>query len=258
MAKGNKLRVGVFGPHGRMGQSVVALVLASPDLQLAAKIVEAGQADGVELGALDPSNVDVVIDFTAREAVLGNAAWCGLHGVPWVIGTTGLTPADQLQVRACSERTLVFQASNFSIGVALLADLAARAAKVLGLDADIEIIEAHHHHKRDAPSGTALTLGHAVAHARGQDLAAVRRDGRSGMVGERVRGEIGMHAVRLGDVVGEHEVQLAWPAERLKLVHEARDRQVFALGALRAARWLALSRPRTNRGLFGMADLLGG
>lgn len=257
MAERDKLRVGVLGPHGRMGKIVVETVQASTDLQLAARIVEAGQPDGTELSAVDPSSLDVVVDFTVREAVLANAAWCGLHGVAWVVGTTGLTAADQLQVRAAGERTLVFQASNFSIGVALLSDLAARAAKVLGLDADIEIIEAHHHHKRDAPSGTALTLGHAIAHARGQDLAAVRKDGRSGMVGGRPRGEIGIHAVRLGDVVGEHEVQLAWPAERLKLIHEARDRRVFALGALRAARWLVQRRGHGHKGLFGMADLLG-
>ncbi|MSQ82624.1 MAG: 4-hydroxy-tetrahydrodipicolinate reductase [Myxococcales bacterium] len=251
-----RLRLGVFGPDGRMGSTVCELIQATKDLHLVARIVEAGHTDGQELTAVDPASVDIVIDFTAREAVGTNAGWCALHGVSWVIGTTGLNAADQLLVRAAAERTLVFQASNFSLGVALLADLAARAAKVLGLDADIEITESHHHHKRDAPSGTALTLAQAVAHARGQDLAAVRKDGRSGLVGERPRGEIGIHALRLGDVVGEHTVHLAWPAERLQLVHEARDRKVFAHGALRAARWLAERKTTRRHGLFGMADLL--
>lgn len=254
----NKLRVGVFGPHGRMGRAVCDLVSASDDLALVARIVEPGQSDGVELAAVDPTGLDVVVDFTAREAIAANSGWCALHHVPWVLGTTGLNTADQLAVRAAAERTLVFAASNFSIGVALLADLAARAARVLGLDADVEIVEAHHHHKRDAPSGTALTLAHAVAHARGQDLNHVRRDGRSGMCGERPRGEIGMHALRLGDVVGEHEVQFAWAAERISVRHEARDRQVFALGALRAARWLAAAKASHQHGLFGMSNLLDG
>lgn len=253
----NPIRVGVFGPHGRMGRTVCELVAAADDLALVARIVEAGQPDGLPLAAVDPTTVDVVVDFTAREAIAANAGWCALHGVPWVLGTTGLNTADQLTVRAAAERTLVFQASNFSIGVALLADLAARAARVLGLDADVEITEAHHHHKRDAPSGTALTLAHAVAHARGQDLAQVRRDGRSGLVGERVRGEIGVHALRLSDVVGEHEVQLAWAAERIALRHEARDRKVFAHGALRAARWIVRAKGQQSHGSFGMAHLLG-
>ncbi|MBM4343087.1 MAG: 4-hydroxy-tetrahydrodipicolinate reductase [Deltaproteobacteria bacterium] len=251
------LRIGVFGPHGRMGRAVTELVWAADDLVLAARIVEPGQPDGHELASVDPTALDVVVDFTAREAIAANAGWCALHGVAWVLGTTGLTTADQLAVRAAAERTCVFQASNFSIGVALMADLAARAARVLGLDADVEVIEAHHHHKRDAPSGTALTLAQAVAHARGQDLAQVRRDGRSGLLGERPRGEIGVHALRLGDVVGEHEVQFAWPAERIALRHEARDRKVFALGALRAARWLVAEKARRTHGLFGMSHLIG-
>lgn len=250
------VRVAVFGPHGRMGKAVCELVEQDPQLQLAARIVEAGQAGGVELAAVDPTTIDVAIDFAAREAIGGNSGWCALHGVGWVLGTTGLTAADQGLVRLAAERTLVFQASNFSLGVALLADLAARAAKVLGTECDIEIVEAHHHHKRDAPSGTALTLGHAVAAARGQVLGEVRCDGRSGLVGERPRGQIGFHALRLGDVVGEHEVQFAWPAERLRLWHEARDRKVFAHGALRAAKWLVDQRGAARHGLFGMADLL--
>ena len=133
-----------------------------------------------------------------------------------------------------------------------MADLCARAAKVLGEDADVEIIETHHHGKRDAPSGTALSLGHAVAAARGQDLSTVRRDGRVGQVGERPTGEIGFHAVRLADIVGGHEVHFGWGCERLVLKHDARDRKVFAQGALRAAAWLVEQAP----GRYGMADLL--
>lgn len=135
-------------------------------------------------------------------------------------------------------------------------DLAARAANILGIQTDIEISEVHHMHKRDAPSGTALAIGEAVATARGQVLAEVRRDGRSGMVGERPVGEIGFHAMRLADVVGEHEISFGWPNERLKISHDARDRKVFAYGALRAAHWLAVQRGEGKHGLFGMADLL--
>lgn len=252
-----------------MGKVLCDLVMAADDLLLAARVVlpeDAGSlvqelpvALGPEqtLAQLDPNSVDVLIDFTALEAVSAHAAWCAEHGVPWVLGTTGLGQKELEHVARAAEQTAVFQATNFSIGVALLADLAARAARVLGLEADVEIVETHHRLKRDAPSGTALTLAQAIASARGQELAAVRCDGRTGLVGERARGEIGIHAVRAADIVGEHEVVLAWPAERLVLKHDARDRKVFALGALRAARWLVVPNRRPAHGLFGMADLLG-
>jgi 4-hydroxy-tetrahydrodipicolinate reductase len=236
-----------------MGRNLCELVEAAPDLQLAARVVEPGQSGGQPLDAVDPTTVDVVVDFTHVQAIAEMARWCRNHRKPWVLGTTGLGAAEHASVAEAATATAVFQATNFSIGVALLADLAARAAAILGLDADVEIVETHHHHKQDAPSGTALTLAESVAAARGQDLQAVRRDGRSGLVGARPRGEIGLHAVRVADIVGEHEVVLGWAAERLRLHHDARDRKVFAHGALRAARWLH-GRPT---GHYGMADLLG-
>lgn len=249
--------VAVAGAQGRMGKVICELVEAAPDLQLAARVVEPGQPGGVALADVDPAQVQVLVDFSAREAVAAHARWCGAHRVAWVLGTTGLDAAEQAWVAQAAEQTRVFQASNFSIGVALMADLAARAARVLGLDADVEIVEAHHGQKRDAPSGTALTLAKAVAAARDQDLAAVRRDGRSGLVGERPRGEIGMHAVRLADIVGEHELMFGWPSERLVIKHDARDRRVFAHGALRAARWLVAENRSAGAGLYQMRDLLG-
>jgi len=249
------VQVGVVGAAGRMGQHLCQLVEEAADLQLVARIVEAGQAGGTPLAQVDPKSIDIIIDFSTPHATNTVAEWVHDHGVAWVLGTTGLGAAEQSAVARAADVAPVFQASNFSVGVALLTELAARAAAVLGLDADIEIVETHHHHKRDAPSGTALSLAKAVAQARGQDLAQVRRDGRSGVGDERPRGEIGMHAVRLADIVGEHEVVLGWPAERLRLCHDARDRKVFAHGAVRAARWLAGRRGQP--GLYGMADLLG-
>lgn len=260
------IRIAVAGAQGRMGKVLSELVLAAEDLQLAARIVLPAElpqmvADSpaplLALEQVDPAHIDVLIDFTALEAVPVHAAWCAQHRIAWVLGTTGLGQLELAAVAQAAAQTSVFQATNFSIGVALLADLAARAARVLGLEADVEIVETHHRLKRDAPSGTALTLAQAVAAARGQDLQAVRRDGRSGLVGERPSGEIGIHAVRMADIVGEHEVVLGWPAERLVLKHDARDRRVFALGALRAARWLVAPNRLAASGLYGMADLLG-
>lgn len=248
------LRLAIAGANGRMGRHLCELVEQAADLLLVARVVEPGQPGGVELSGLSAESLDLLVDFTVPGATAEVAQWCRRQGVPWVLGTTGLGPREQDQVEATAQQVAVFQATNFSIGVALLADLTARAAAVLGLEADIEIVEAHHRHKRDAPSGTALTLARAAATARGQRLEDARRDGRSGLGDERPVGEIGIHAVRMADIVGEHEVSFGWPAERLSLRHEARDRRVFAHGALRAARWLAQRAPGT--GLYGMSDLL--
>lgn len=250
------VRVGIVGANGRMGQALCHLAQADAGLVLAATVVGPGESGGVPLSQLEPASVDVLVDFSHREATGDVAQWIVRHRLPWVLGTTGLTADDLLAVHRAAAVAPVFMASNFSIGVALLADLAARAARVLGITADVEIVESHHHHKRDAPSGTALTLAEAVATARGQVLSEVRCDGRSGLVGERPVGQIGLHAVRVADIVGEHEVIFGWPAERLRLQHDARDRKVFALGALRAARFVAgLARQGTS-GLVGMPELL--
>ncbi len=251
------LRLGIVGPTGRMGLALLQLAETEPDLAVTARIVQPGEPNGVLLAGLSRADLDVLIDFSHREAVLSHAAWAARHGVAWVLGTTGLTAEDQRAVDAAALRTLVFQAANFSLGVALMIDLAARAARVLGLQADVEVTEVHHNQKRDAPSGTALAIARGIAEARGQDLEAVRRDGRSGLVGERTVGEIGLHALRLADVVGEHEVSFAWPDERLRIAHDARDRRVFARGALRAARFCARAMAAGQRnGRVGMAELL--
>ena len=252
------IRVAVVGPNGRMGAALVQLVEADPNATLAAKVIPPTEQGGVVLSQIDPSGVDVMIDFSHRGAVFEHAKWCATHGISWVLGTTGLTDEDAAAVTAAAEQTLVFQASNFSVGVALLNDLAAKAARVLGVDADVEIVESHHHHKVDAPSGTALTLAEAVAGARGQQLADVVTHGRSGLVGARKKGEIGMHALRLADVVGRHELHFGWGNEGLVLTHEARDRRVFAAGALRAAHWCCQARGAGRvSGSVGMPDLLG-
>ena len=246
----------VVGPTGRMGERVRALVLAEPSMTLVACIGRSGEAGTVAADDVAADDVDVIIDFSHRDAIAAHAALCARHRWAWVVGTTGLGHEEQAVIASAAAETLVFQAANFSVGVALLADLAERAARVLGLDADVELVESHHHHKVDAPSGTALALAAAVARGRGQDLDSVLCHGRSGLVGARPRGEIGMHAMRLGDIVGHHEIHFAWPAEGMVLTHDARDRGVFAQGALRAALYAANRRRAGAIGLVGMRELV--
>ena len=246
------IRVAIIGANGRMGRHLCQLAETNTDLVLAARIVAPGEVGGVPLAEVDARGVDVCVDFSHRAAISDIAEWVERHRKPWVLGTTGLSAYDEQAMVRAARSVPVFLSSNFSIGIALLADLCARAAKVLGTDADVEIVETHHKGKRDAPSGTALSLGHAVAAARGQDLSTVRRDGRVGQVGERPEGEIGFHAVRLADIVGEHEVHFGWGSERLTLKHDARDRRIFAEGALKAAQWLVGQPP----GRYSMADLV--
>ncbi|MCO4761734.1 MAG: 4-hydroxy-tetrahydrodipicolinate reductase [Myxococcales bacterium] len=247
-------RLAIVGPNGRMGAALVALGEAEPGAEVTAKVIPLGEQGGVLLADVDPSQVDVLIDFSHREAAQAHAAWCAAHGIAWVLGTTGLTAEDNAAIDAAAAKVIVFQASNFSLGVALLTDLAARAARVLGLKADVELVETHHHFKRDAPSGTALSLAEAVAEARGQHLPDVIANGRDGLVGERPQGQIGMHAVRLADVVGKHELHFGWGNESVVLTHEARDRRVFAHGAIRAAMWCA--QLGSAHGKRSMGDLL--
>lgn len=258
MAASNVLRIVVVGPTGRMGQQLCQRITAAADMELVATIGRPGEGGATAIAAIDWRGVDVLVDFSHRDAVTTHAALCAAHGVAWVLGTTGLGAAEQAEIGAAAMRTLVFQAANFSVGVALLRSLVAQAAQALGVDADIEIVESHHHHKVDAPSGTALALAEAAATARGQRLADVVRHGRHGLVGPRVPGEIGMHALRLGEVVGHHQVHLATATEALLLQHDARDRGVFADGALRAARWCAARRGLGAVGLVGMEVLVPG
>ncbi|MEZ4320060.1 MAG: 4-hydroxy-tetrahydrodipicolinate reductase [Myxococcota bacterium] len=259
------LRIAVLGAPGRMGRQVVEQVLRSDDLVLAAAIArdgsdlvgrDAGTLCGLEAGV--PLTVvsdglgqaDVVVDFSLPEGTL--AALPGLDGRPLVSGVTGFdTDALDTLHRYASTGPLL-HAANFSTGVNVLLSLVAAAARALP-DFDIEIVEAHHTRKVDAPSGTALALGRAAAEARGWNLDAVRTDGRTGRVGARPHEQIGIHALRAGVITGHHEVWLAGPTEQVQLVHTATSRDVFAAGALRAARWIAGRAP----GTYVMADVLG-
>lgn len=233
--------IGVFGCKGRMGRA------------LAAAIVDAGAmlAGGTDTGD-DPAPLarvaDVLVDFSAPAALPAHLTAAVAAGTALVIGTTGLTPAHHLAIDEAAREIAVLQTGNTSLGVTLLARLVAQAAA--RLDWDIEIVEMHHRHKVDAPSGTALLLGEAAAAGRGSPLAEVRVDGRAG---PRREGSIGFAALRGGSVTGDHRVVLAGPGERIELAHVAEDRATFAHGAVRAALWLAGRAP----GRYAMADVLG-
>jgi 4-hydroxy-tetrahydrodipicolinate reductase len=203
---------------------------------------------------LDPeAQIDVLLDFSLAESFDAGLALARARGCAFVSGTTGLRATQYEALDAAAETIPVLWASNFSLGVAALCSLASLATRLLGAEFDVEIIETHHRHKRDAPSGTAITLAQAVAAARGVDPDKVLRFARSGMVGEREPGEIGVLAVRGGDVIGEHGVLMLGEGERLELVHRVSDRAVFARGAVAAARWIRRQPP----GRYGVADIFG-
>jgi len=265
------IRVGITGAAGRMGRTLVeAIGLAGDELQLAAAIEQPDSsllgADSGELSGQGRNGVpvvdslaevvaaiDVLIDFTVPTATLANAAQCAEHGVAMVIGTTGFTPQQQGEIDQAATRTPVCKASNFSTGVNLCFQLLDMAARVLGDDVDIEVYEAHHRHKVDAPSGTALSMGEVVARALGRDLQQVAVYGREGQTGARERQSIGFATVRAGDVVGDHTVMFAAEGERVEITHKASSRMSFARGAVRAAGWLVGRAP----GLYDMQDVLG-
>jgi 4-hydroxy-tetrahydrodipicolinate reductase len=260
----DSVRIVLSGATGRMGRQLAALVADDGGLALSAgigrmpergcdigcPIVETPETAGAWI-----READVVIDFSSPELLRRLLEMHGdaLAGKALVVGTTGLSAQDAEALARQAERGAVLTAANFSVGVNLLLVLAEQAAAVLGDDYDVEIVEAHHRRKADAPSGTALALGEAVARGRGVALSEVRVDGRSGRPGERPRGEIGFHALRGGDVVGEHEVLLVGERERVTLGHVAQDRALFAEGALRAAKWIA-GKPA---GTYTMRDVLG-
>ncbi len=196
---------------------------------------------------------DVLIDFSVPVASVDNARVCAAHGRKLVLGTTGFDDGQKAQIAAASEKTAICQASNFSTGVNLCFKLLDMAARVLGDDVDIEIYEAHHRHKIDAPSGTALSMGEVVAEALGRDLKEVAVYGREGQTGARDRNTIGFATVRAGDIVGDHTVTFAADGERVEITHKASSRMSFARGAVRAAVWLA-DKPA---GRFDMQDVLG-
>ncbi|HEX8393038.1 MAG TPA: 4-hydroxy-tetrahydrodipicolinate reductase [Longimicrobium sp.] len=258
------VRVVLSGATGRMGTQLARMIGEEDGMALAGgigRIPERGCDIGCPVVATPETagewirHADVVIDFSSPELLARLLEMHGdvLAGVALVIGTTGLDEDDQRRIDAQARRSPVLQAANFSVGVNVLLALAQKAAAALGTEYDVEIVEAHHRRKVDAPSGTALALGESVAAGRGVALADVRVDGRSGRPGERPVGEVGFHSVRGGDIVGEHEVMFIGERERVTLGHVAQDRALFAEGALRAAKWLAGRAP----GAYSMRDVLG-
>lgn len=242
------MKVAILGAAGRMGQMLVKLAEADPALSVVAQI---DVADGYD--TTWPGGTEAVVDFSFHAAVAPNVEKAAAQGLAYVIGTTGLTPDEQARVDACTAKIPIVQAANYSLGVNLLLALVRQAAAVLGPQYDVEVVEMHHRHKKDAPSGTALMLANAAAEGRGVKLADVACYGRQGLVGERPAGEIALHALRGGSVVGDHTVMFAGDVERVEITHRAQSREAFAAGALRAALWAAGRRP----GKYDMRDVLG-
>lgn len=258
----------IHGAAGRMGRRLVALASEDTQLRVAGAVEHAGnpllgQDAGVVAGVpalnvpltekLPAKGVEVLIDFTVPAATRHAIKLCVESKVALVIGTTGLTPQDHALIDEAGRKIPVLQAPNMSLGVNLLFALAAQVAQKLGDDYDIEIVEGHHRFKKDAPSGTALGIAQAICDATGKDINKDVVHGRHGDDATRKRGEIGMHALRVGDVVGDHTVTFGTLGERLELTHLASSRDIFARGALRAAKWLA-GKPA---GRYRMADVLG-
>ena len=265
------IRVAIAGSGGRMGQTLIDAVLAAPDLTLTGALEisgsallgrdvgeRSGRATGVAITA-DPAagvrNADVLIDFTRPEGTLAHLAACAAAKVGAVIGTTGLSAGDKEAMRGFARGIPIVFAPNMSVGVNVLIKLVEVAAQRLGDDYDVEIVEMHHRHKVDAPSGTALSLGEAAATALNRDLQSVGVYARQGVTGERPGRAIGFASLRGGDVVGDHTVIFAGDGERIELTHRAGSRANFAQGALRAARFVALKRKEPR--LYDMQDVLG-
>ncbi|MCX8952306.1 4-hydroxy-tetrahydrodipicolinate reductase [Ruegeria sp. NA] len=260
----------ITGASGRMGQMLIKTVSDSDQARLVGVVerkghdwigqdvgtVMGGQALGVTVTD-DPleafAQTQAVIDFTAPEATLDFAALAAQARCVHVIGTTGMSDEQIAALEPASRHAVIVRAGNMSLGVNLLVQLTKKVAAALDEDFDIEIIEGHHHHKVDAPSGTALMLGEAAAEGRGVELSDVSDRGRDGITGARKRGDIGFHAIRGGDIVGEHDVLFAAPGERIVLRHLATDRAIFARGALKAALWGQGKAP----GQYDMVDVLG-
>lgn len=251
--------IGIFGARGRMGQAIAlaaddaAVAIAGGTHKEAGGTVGRGGAPVTSDPAALAQAADVLIDFSRIEALEGSIAACVAAGKPLLIGTTGLEPHHHALIDAAAASIPILQTGNTSLGVNLLAALVREAAHKLGDDWDIEIVEMHHRHKVDAPSGTALLLGQAAAAGRDIDLASHSVRGRDGMTGARKAGDIGFAALRGGSVSGDHMVILAAEGERIELGHRAESRAIFARGAIRAALWLAGKAP----GRYTMADVLG-
>lgn len=264
------MRVAIAGAGGRMGRTVGRLVLESGDLQLVAGLEANGSpyigADVGTLAGLGPAGVkisnsiadvvtrcDAVIDFTIPAASVELSDYSAKAQIVHVIGTTGLSDDDNAKIREASRRARIVKSGNMSLGVNILASLVRKTAAALGSDFDIEIVEMHHRHKIDSPSGTALLLGEAAASGRNVELGKSAIRSRDGQTGVRPQGAIGFASLRGGSVIGEHSVIFAGQAERIELTHKAESRDIFARGAVRAALWAMNQEP----GFYTMADVLG-
>ena len=264
------VKVGVVGCAGRMGQMLLKMLISAPGIVVVGGSERRGSAAlGQDLGALagadplgisvgdDPSllfdSADVVVDFTNPNATIQHSAMAAKTGCALVIGTTGFDNDQLNTLYRAAQRAPIVLAANMSLGINLLQQVVEEVARILDPDWDIEIIEMHHRHKIDAPSGTALTLGEAAARGRGQNLRRISRRSRDGQVGPRVKGEIGFAALRGGDVVGDHTVIFAADGERVEITHRASSREIFARGAVKSVLWAAGKKP----GLYSMRDVLG-
>ncbi|HCX67593.1 4-hydroxy-tetrahydrodipicolinate reductase [Parvibaculum sp.] len=273
---GQNVKIAITGAGGRMGRTLTRLIAETEGLTLSGGIEAEGSPHlGTDLGTLaglaaplgvkvtdDALSVikdaDALIDFSVPAATLEFAALAAQARIVHVIGTTGFKDEDLAKIEAAARHATIIKAGNMSLGVNLLAALARQAAKALGPDWDIEILEMHHRHKVDAPSGTALLLGEAAAEGRGIELGTHSERGRDGITGARKEGTIGFASLRGGSVVGEHDVIFAAENERIVLRHVAEDRSIFARGALKAAQWgLGTGGKSRGPGLFDMADVLG-
>ncbi len=260
------LHIAIAGSTGQMGRTLIRLAAGDPALAVVGAATIPGDLrlgeDAGRMAGVDGLNVpitteintpcDALLEFTSLAGCETWARWCGAHGVPLVSGTTGLGEAQQAALRSAAEHVPVVWAPNMSVGINLLLKLVADLAGKLDLTWDVEIDETHHRRKADAPSGTARALLEEICRARGQRPAEVAVYGRAGQLGPRPPGQIGVHALRMGAIVGEHEVHFTSDAESLTLRHRAFSRDTFAAGALRAARWLQ-GRPA---GLYDMRDVL--
>ena len=263
------LKIAIAGANGRMGRVLVEAVTRHPETELGGALehsgsdalgLDAGFALGLKTGVIISDDVDavlsacdVLIDFTRPEPTLKHLQKCAEHGVDMVIGTTGFDDAGKTAIKQAAEKTGIVFAANFSVGVNLTFHILDTVARVLNEGYDIEIIEAHHRHKVDAPSGTALRMGEVIADALGRDLKKCAVYGREGHTGERNPQTIGFATVRGGDIVGDHTALFATEGERVEITHKASCRMTFAAGAVRAAVWLR----RQPKGLYDMQDVLG-
>lgn len=264
------VRVGVCGAAGRMGKTILEVCNETDNVEIAAAIeykgssmigLDAGEQAGI--GKIDveitddiakiSDQIDVLIDFTIASSLTENLEKCHAAGKCMVIGTTGLDDEQKELINKMAKDIAIVFAPNMSIGVNLCLKLLEMAAQVIGEASDIEIIEAHHRHKKDAPSGTALRMGEVIADTLGRNLKECAVYGREGVTGERDKSTIGFATIRAGDIVGEHTVMFASAGERVEITHKATSRKTFASGAVRAAQWLA----EKDKGIFDMQDVLG-